>query len=143
MISLRDIITKLRQGGYKVTPQRRAVLRVICSSDEHLTPLALYNKVSKEQSGIGLVTIYRTIGILTELGLICEIHSENNRRSYLLRKPLVHHHHLVCNDCGAVVYFTDCDLSELEERLSRKTGYAIDNHLLEFSGRCQNCQSEA
>jgi len=140
MTGVRDIISKLRQSGYKVTPQRRAVLRVICNSEEHLTPLALYNEVHKDYPSIGLVTIYRTLETLSELGLICEIHSKGNRRSYLLRRPLVHHHHLICSDCGAVVYFTDCDLTDLEDRLSRETGFVIDGHLLEFSGHCQSCQ---
>jgi len=142
MAGIRSVIAGLKRNGYKATPQRLAILRVICDSDEHLTPLVLYNKVRKERPDIGLVTVYRTLEILTKLGLVCEIHF-GNHRSYLLRRPAEHHHHLICADCGAVVYFTDCDLSELEERLSRKTGFTIDSHLLEFSGHCRSCQKKA
>ena len=136
----KKIATILRQHGYKLTPQRRRVLNVIGRSREHLTPAAIYEMVRQELPGIGLVTIYRTLEILAELGLICEVHTGGNCRSYLMRRPSEHHHHLICSDCGTVVDFTDCDLSRLEQRLHRETGFKIENHLLEFAGQCQNCQ---
>ena len=91
----RKIATVLRQRGYKLTPQRRAVLSVIALSHEHLTPAAIYERVRQEHSDIGLVTIYRTLDILTRLRLICEVHAGGNCRSYLMRRPLEHHHHLI------------------------------------------------
>lgn len=139
----KEIIAKLRQRGYKLTPQRRAVLNVIATSQEHLTPAAIYNRAKQEHPSIGLVTIYRTLDILAELGAICEVNPEGSSRSYLIRKASEHHHHLICSDCGAVVDFTACDLDELEQRLSRKTGFKIEGHLLEFVGHCQKCQKAA
>jgi Fur family ferric uptake transcriptional regulator len=134
------IASILRQQGYKITPQRRAVLNTIALSHDHLTPAAIYKKVHEEHPGIGLVTVYRTLDILTELGLICEVHAEGNCRSYLMRRPSEHHHHLICSDCGTVTDFTDCDLSNLEQRLARETRFEIKGHLLEFTGRCHNCR---
>ncbi|MFC1848080.1 Fur family transcriptional regulator [Chloroflexota bacterium] len=130
----------LRRQGYKLTPQRRAVLNAIALNRDHLTPAEIHDKVRQECPGIGLVTVYRTLDILTELGLICEVHSGGHCRSYLMRRPLEHHHHLICSDCGTVTDFTNCDLSDLEQRLSGETGFEIDGHLLEFSGRCRGCQ---
>jgi Fur family ferric uptake transcriptional regulator len=130
----------LRQRGYKFTSQRRAVLNAIALSREHLTPSAIYEKVHREHPGIGLVTIYRTLEILEELGLICEVHVGGNCRSYLMRRPSEHHHHMVCSDCGAVIDFVDCDLDELEQKLSHETGFEIEGHLLEFLGRCSKCK---
>jgi Fur family ferric uptake transcriptional regulator len=80
--------------------------------------------------------------MLTELGLICEVHSGDNGRRYIIRRQAVHHHHLICSGCGSVVDFTDCDLSELGKRLSHETGFEMEGHLLEFYGRCQRCQTE-
>ena len=137
----KKIATLLRQHGYKLTPQRRAVLSVIALSHEHLTPAAIYEKVRQEHPNIGLVTVYRTLEVLTRLGLICEVHAGGNCRSYLMRRPTEHHHHLICSDCGTVVDFTDCDLSELEQRLSNETDFKIEGHLLEFVGQCQNCRN--
>ena len=133
----------LRQHGYKVTPQRRAVLHTIADSHNHLTPTAIYDRVRQGHPSIGLVTIYRTLDILAELGLICRVHIESGCRSYLMRRPSEHHHHLVCSGCGQVVDFTDCALSKLEQRLSQETGFEMEGHLLEFTGLCQACQKKA
>ena len=130
----------LRQHGYKLTPQRHVILDVIAHSQEHLTPGELYEKVRQEHPGVGLVTIYRTIGILANLGLICQVHVPGDSFSYMMRRPEEHHHHLVCSQCGKVADFTDCDLTGLEDRLSQGTGFEIQSHLLEFHGRCPDCQ---
>ena len=136
----RKMAAILRQHGYKLTPQRRRLLGVIALSHEHLTPAAIYERVQQGYPDIGLVTVYRTLEILSSLGLICEVHAGANRRSYLMRRPSGHHHHLICSECGAVTDFTDCDLGELEQRLSRETGFKIKSHSLELMGQCQKCQ---
>ena len=135
--------SRLRQQGYRLTPQRRAVLKVIAESPGHLTPAAIHDRVRREYPAIGLVTVYRTLAILAELGLICEVHAGGSCRSYLMRKPVGHHHHLICSECGAVVDFADCELEQLEERLSRATGFKVGGHLLEFLGLCPACQKRA
>jgi Fur family ferric uptake transcriptional regulator len=137
----KKLSTILRQRGYKLTPQRRAVIAAIAQSRDHLTPAEIHDRVRQEHPGIGLVTIYRTLDILAALGLICEVHSGGNCRSYLMRRPREHHHHLICSDCGTVADFTGCDLSELQYRLSARTGFQIEGHLLEFSGLCRSCQT--
>jgi Fur family ferric uptake transcriptional regulator len=133
------IVVMLRRHGYKLTSQRRKVINAIALSHEHLTPAALYEMLHQPYPDLGRVTIYRTLDILTKLGLICEVHTEGSR-SYLLREHSEHHHHLLCSDCGAVVGFTGCDLTRLEREVSQKTGFVIDRHLLEFSGRCPECR---
>jgi Fur family ferric uptake transcriptional regulator len=135
--------SRLRQQGYRLTPQRRAVLKVIAESPDHLTPAAIYDRVRREYPAIGLVTVYRTLAVLADLGLICEVHAGGSCRSYLMRKPVGHHHHLICSECGVVVDFADCDLKRLEERLSRTTGFKVGGHLLEFLGLCPVCQKQA
>jgi Fur family ferric uptake transcriptional regulator len=136
------VVAALRQHGYKLTPQRRAVMRTIVSSQDHLTPAAIYEKVHQDYPDIGLVTIYRTLQILTKLGLICELHAGDSCRSYTI-SALGHHHHLICSNCGVVVDFPGFELGEVEQKLSKETGFRIDGHLLEFIGLCQACQKEA
>ena len=132
----------LRQNGYKLTPQRHAVLRVIAGSSDHLTTMELYDRVHQECPGIGRVTVYRLLDILTELDLVCEVRGERMYRSYLMRRPTEHHHHLICSNCSRVIDFTDCDLSEMEKRLSQDTKFKINGHLLEFVGQCRKCIKE-
>ncbi len=136
------IAAKLRGHGYKLTPQRRVVIRAIASSQDHLTAAGIYERVHQAHPNIGLVTVYRTIGILAELGLICELHAGGSCHSYTLSSP-EHHHHLICSSCGMVVDFTGHDLGQLEQRLSLETGFEIEDHLLEFTGLCRACQKEA
>jgi len=133
----------IRHKGYKLTPQRLAVLKVVSLSHERLTPADIYKMVHQEYPNIGLVTVYRTLEILNDLGLICEMHTADGHRSYLLKRPSGHHHHLVCTDCGTVVDFADCGLGKLEKKLSEKTGFKIDSHTLELSGHCKECQKTA
>ena len=137
----RKVATTLRQHSYKLTPQRRVVMRTIVSTQDHLTPAAIYEKVHQDYPNIGLVTIYRTLEILTGLKLICELHAGDNCRSYTISAP-GHHHHLICSNCDKVVDFPSCELEEAQQNLSRQTGFRINNHLLEFVGLCQTCQTE-
>ena len=137
----RKVVAALRQHGYKLTPQRREVIRTITSCPDLLTPAAIHQKAHRDHPNIGLVTIYRTLEILTKLKLICELHTGDSCPSYTISAP-GHHHHLICDNCGKVIDFTGYDLSELEQRLSLETGFKIDSHVLEFFGLCQNCNEQ-
>ena len=137
----KEVVTTLRQHGYKLTWQRRVVIRTVVSTQDHHTPTAIYEKVHQDYPNIGLVTIYRTLEILAKLNLICELHAGGSCHSYTIAAP-GHHHHLICSNCGRVVDFTGCELEELQLSLSKETGFRIDGHLLEFIGLCQTCQKE-
>jgi len=143
MLTEKKITHTLREHGYKLTPARRLLIEVIAGSHEHLTPAEIYEKAREKDSSVSLVTTYRTLDVLSRLGLICEVYTEDHARSYLIRRPLEHHHHLVCSECGTVLAFTGCDLSALEEKLAHETGFHIDSHRLEFSGKCRECQKKA
>ncbi len=135
----RKVLAALRRHGYKLTPQRRAIVEVITSAKDCLTPATIHEKLRRTRPGIGLVTIYRTVEILVALGLVCELHTGGNHRSYTT-SITQHHHHLVCSSCGAVVDFAGYHLEQLEKNLSRESGFRIDSHLLEFVGLCRACQ---
>jgi Fur family ferric uptake transcriptional regulator len=129
----------LREHGHKLTPQRHIILKVIAASQDHLTPGVIYEKSRLENPNIGRMTVYRTLDLLRELNLVCRVHAEGKCRSYMMRRPTEHHHHLICSDCGKVVDFTDCSLIEMENKLSRASGFDIKGHLLEFYGLCRDC----
>ena len=133
----------LREHGYKLTPQRHIVLRAMASSRDHLTPEVIYEKSRVEDPGIGRVTVYRTLDLLSKLNLVCRVHAEGRCRSYMMRRPTEHHHHLVCSGCGKVIDFTNCSLIEMEKKLSQESGFDIRGHLLEFYGLCRDCISNA
>ena len=132
------LVSMLRKKGYRVTPQRRAILEVITKNRSHLSIAAIHDRVVKKHKDIGLVTVYRLIEVLLKLGLVCKVNVKGGT-DYILRRPQGHHHHLVCNECGKVVDFSNCDLGALEGELSAKSGFVISEHLLEFRGKCRLC----
>ena len=137
----KDITAELRKRGFKLTPQRKAIITMLCSCCEHLTPADIHARLHNKYPNIGLVTVYRTLELLQESGLLCEVHIGDSCRSYLKRqRPGEHHHHLVCRNCGRVADFTDCELDRLKQRLEQQTGFRISRHLLEFMGLCPQCQ---
>ena len=143
MIPAEKKVTRaIRDQGYKLTPARRSLIKVIAGSSSHLTPAEIYARARREDPALSLVTTYRTLDMLSRLGFICEVYTEDRSRSYLIRGPEEHHHHLVCSECGRVLDFTGCDLAALEEKLVKETGFHIDSHLLEFSGKCRACQKK-
>ncbi|MBI2908654.1 MAG: transcriptional repressor [Chloroflexi bacterium] len=136
----KEIAQRLKNKGYKLTSQRLAVLAAIASGEGHMTPEAVHERVRQVQPGVGLVTVYRTLNMLVDLGLVCEVHVGDSCRSFVI-SPAEHHDHLVCSECGKVVDFAGCGLGSLESRLAHETGFAIDSHLLEFLGRCPSCRN--
>lgn len=135
----RSVTAELRRHGYKLTHQRRAVIGTIIASRDHLTPARIYEKVSREHPDIGIVTVYRTLELLSRLGLICELHAGGACPTYTASNP-AHHHHLICSECGRVVNFMGHNLEPLENRLARESGFRIESHVLEFMGVCADCQ---
>ena len=138
-LTANKIAGMLRQRGYRLTPQRHAILKAIAATQDSLTTAEIYKKARIIHPKIGLVTIYRTINILTELQLICQINTKDQSKSYVMRRPIGHHHHLICVQCGRAADFSDCDLSDLENRISKGTGFEIEGHALELYGRCPSC----
>jgi Fur family ferric uptake transcriptional regulator len=133
-----EIISHLRKSGHKVTPQRILIINTVNASKELLTPSALYEKVRKIDPEMGEVTVYRTLNILSELGLICMLHTGENTHSYISR-PVEHHGHIICIQCGKVIDFANCNVGELEKSLIAETGFDIMEHRLDFYGKCKDC----
>jgi Fur family ferric uptake transcriptional regulator len=133
-------MTALRQAGYRQTQSRAAILQVLESCDDWLDVEAVHQRAKALCPGLGLVTVYRTLALLTGLGLVRRIHHEDGCHGYA-RAGYTHGHHLVCRDCHTVVEFPGGDdLGSLIRRLEGATGFAIENHLLELLGVCPACQ---
>jgi Fur family ferric uptake transcriptional regulator len=131
----------LRRRGYKLTRQRLSVIEAVISSKDSLTPAALYQKLHRDYPEIGLVTVYRTLGLLDELGLLCKIHTSGDCHTCTIGAP-ERHHHLICSGCGKIANFSCRSMAELERKLAKETGFAIKDHLLEFTGYCQSCRKD-
>ena len=134
-----DSMTKaLLTNGYRLTDARQAILDTLLTCKGHLSADELVERVRQNAPKVGRMTVYRTLDLLTELGLIRPVYQGTAAAHYILLEE-GHHHHLVCSRCKDVIEFKDCTLPEIEEIISRKYGFNIEGHLLEIYGRCQNC----
>jgi Fur family transcriptional regulator, peroxide stress response regulator len=136
---LQEIVEKLFQRGYRLTPQRMAVLRILADSREHLNIEEIFSRVHEEFPMISLATIYNTVTMLKDMGEVLELSFSSGGNRYDGNKPAPHPH-LVCERCGIVI---DPDLPALEElagKVSALTGYQITSHRLDFFGICPLCQ---
>jgi len=139
MQSENSIVQVLSHAGYRITRPRRAVIRALLEDDGYASPSEVRERAKSYYPTIGLVTVYRTLDLLSELGFVRRIHAEDGCRSYATANH-GHNHHLICRRCGAAVEFQGCDLSPFLERISQQTGYTVEDHLLELVGVCSNCQ---
>jgi len=129
----------LRDAGYRLTQPRMAILQVLEENEAGLTPEEMFQRGKALCPKLGLVTVYRTLELLGELGLVRRVHSEQRCHSYAIVGD--GHHHLICQDCHRVVEFPCEGLGDLLESVSLQTGYAITGHLLELTGLCPECRA--
>jgi len=139
MLSEQRILEELSQAGHRVTQPRRAVIRALLEDEGHHSPAEVRERAQDRCPTVGLVTVYRTLELLVDLGFARRIHTGDGCHGYAAATN-GHHHHLVCRQCGAAVEFEGCDLSSLLEQIGRATGYSVDEHLLELVGLCPACQ---
>ena len=139
-----NICNRLRNHSYKLTPQRQTILRTFLQHvDEHLSAEDVYMLVKHQYPDIGLATVYRTLDILADIGVLQKNDFGDGRSRYeFTRTDEHHHHHLICLRCGSVSEFDDDLLESLETIITKKTGFEVHDHDLKFYGHCQSCQKE-
>ena len=143
-ININELKDNLKEKGYKLTPQRRAILDIIIEKEgQHLTAEEIYDEVKKICPDIGLATVYRTVLLLEEINVIYKLDLNDGCSRY----ELVHsgeehrHHHLVCDKCKKVFEVQDDLLEELEERIEKTYRFKILDHSVKFFGICSDCCS--
>ena len=133
------ITDQLRSRGFRLTPQRLAILRILEESDCHMTPLEVYQRALLEVPGITEATVYRTLAFLTEQGLVLAAHIGSGQLVYEIAGS--DHHHLICRQCGQTLEIGHDLLESLYEKFMAETGYQIDSLHVTFFGLCKACQN--
>ncbi len=134
---------KLKNKGYKLTPQRKAILDVVMANQgKHLSTEDIYDIVRKDCPDIGLATVYRTLLLLSDLDVLSKINIDDGCVRYELN---IHeddhqHHHLICSNCGAILEVVDDLLEDLERRIENEFDFLIKDHKLKFYGICSKCK---
>ena len=133
-----DIAGELSKQGYRLTPQRLMILSAIENSDDHISAEEIYSQVVARYPNVNISTVYRTLELLTRLGLATESDLGGGRVRYHPAEK-GHHHHLVCQECGALIDLDESLLAPLKEALLREHNFVADLRHLAISGCCVNC----
>jgi Fur family transcriptional regulator, ferric uptake regulator len=132
----------LHTRGLRLTESRLAVLQVLAATAEHLKVAEVHRRARQIDGRVGLASVYRTMGLLAEMGLVKHVHLDHRHRHYASITE-DHSHHLVCTSCGLAVEFNDCRLERLERAIARRTDFEIEGHCMEFFGRCAKCRQQS
>jgi Fur family ferric uptake transcriptional regulator len=140
-VATTDWKSDLRQRGYRLTPQRQLVLEAV-GSLEHATPEGILCEVRRTASGVNISTVYRTLELLEELGLVSHAHLGHGSPTYHLADR--HHHiHLVCRDCTEVIEADQSVADALTSQLRSQFGFDTDMKHFAIFGRCAACTQKA
>jgi len=133
---------RLKAQGCKLTLQRRSVLDVLVEHcDEHLSTEELYDRVKKNYPEIGLATVYRTVQLFEDMGIIDRLNFDDGCSRFELTSSntVHHHHHLICEGCNKVFEVENDLLEEIESEIEKKYNFKIHDHNLMFYGHCKDC----
>ena len=127
-----------------------AILDFLSSTSKHMSAKEIYGALSKEYPGIGLSTIYRTLGLLARAGFLnkMDIGDGKSRYEFESGEKDKHHHHLICTSCGKIIDYSDYLDEEMdlvrktEKNLAKKYNFIVKDHNIDFYGLCKDCRRD-
>lgn len=134
------ITQKLRELGYRLTPQRVMIVDAIENSDHHISAEEIYGQVIARYPHMNISTIYRTMDLLKKLGLVTETNLGEGRVRYHSAEK-GHHHHLVCQKCGKIIDLDETLLFPLKSALRERHDFEADLRHLAIFGHCSHCKT--
>lgn len=134
-----QMLSKLREKKFRITPQRLAVLKTLAFSDGHPSVEEIYDGVKADFPTTSLATVYKTVTLLKQLDELLQLEFSDSGNRYDGNKPFPHPH-VICNECGAVIDLDLDVMSNISEEMAKKTEYDITSHRLDFYGVCPRCQ---
>ncbi|MCE5312186.1 MAG: transcriptional repressor [Nitrospiraceae bacterium] len=130
----------LQKKGLKLTKERFEILDQILASDRHFDPEELYEKMKANGSKASRASVYRTIPLLAECGIIQEVERISKHAHYEKIHNMPHHDHLICITCGSVTEFFSPTLEMLQSEICQKEKFKSMSHSLEIFGYCAKCE---
>jgi len=131
---------RLRERGYRLTPQRELILGAV-EQLGHATPEEVLAEVRTHSTAVNASTVYRTLEVLERRRLLTRMHLDGYHGYTVCDDG--HHHHLLCRSCGRVATVDARGVEAEIHKLAGQLDFRVDTHTLEFSGLCQSCQAEA
>lgn len=142
---LQRLAQRLTQSDYKLTPQRRMILRAFLEhAGQHLSADDVFGMVKPGHPEIGLATVYRTLDVLTEVGILRRTDLGDGRARYELagEDDRLQHHHLICRSCGRVEEVPGDLLDTVHAMIAVRHGFLTETHDVKFFGLCRDCRPD-
>jgi Fur family ferric uptake transcriptional regulator len=136
-----QVLEALRERGLRMTPQRRAIVREIMSTNGHISPPDVARRVRERVPGVNPSTIYRTLDLLENLGILTHAHLESGAEYHRIAEA--RHVHLICSNCGADDALSMGEADRLKSVITRHSGFAPDFTHFAISGLCEACQPQS
>jgi Fur family ferric uptake transcriptional regulator len=130
----------LRHRGLKVTRQREEIAQIFLGSPHHLSAEELYRQIRETHPEMGLSTVYRTLKLLVESGLVSRREFGDGITRYESVTGGGHHDHLICVNCGIIIEFENQKIEELQNEVAEKSDFTVLRHKLELYGYCRKCR---
>jgi Fur family peroxide stress response transcriptional regulator len=138
---LEELVEKLREREYRITPQRLAILRILSASHGHPSAEHIFDQIKAEFPTTSLATVYKTIARLKEMDQVLELGFADDSNRYDGNKPYPHTH-LICVKCRAIVDPDVEDLKILSQQIAQRAGFRVVSHRFDIYGVCPRCRSE-
>ncbi|HZT54541.1 MAG TPA: Fur family transcriptional regulator [Gaiellaceae bacterium] len=135
----RDLSGLLERNGLRATPRRLEVLEELAREPDDVTAQELWTRLRERDSGAGLATVYRTLALLSEAGVVDVLSHHGGGRCFRLCGE-AHHHHLVCERCHRVLEVEECGLGDWLDGVARRHGFLATDHRVEIAGLCADCR---
>jgi len=132
-----DVMALLRDRGLRMTPQRRAIVTEVMRAQGHISPAAIARKVQGEMPGVNASTVYRTLTLLEEVGVLSHSHLETGAEYH--RAEEAEHVHLTCGHCGADDALSLKEAHALQALIKQHHGFVADLTHFAITGRCAEC----
>jgi Fur family peroxide stress response transcriptional regulator len=133
-----SLVSKLKQHGYRLTPQRAAILRIFASSSDHPSIEQVYDQIKEQFPMMSLATVYKTVAVLKDQGEILELAFSNGSTRYDGNHPYPHPH-LICVRCHRIIDTEGIPLEKFALEMAKKNGYRLITHRLDIFGICPSC----
>jgi len=135
-----DWKSTLSQKGYRLSEPRKRIMELLESAEVALSPFQIHQELQQKDCELGLVSVYRTLELLTRLKLVTVVYDPQRNPGYIL-STTGHHHHIVCQECHKALEFSGSDdIDELVHRVEAETSFQVRDHLLQLFGLCPECQ---
>lgn len=131
----------LADKNLKMTPQRRLILDTMLKQTGHLSSEELYDKVKRRDSSVGQATVYRTLKLLNESGVIEPLDFADGVTRYEPSYGKEHHDHLICERCNKNIEILDETIERRQEQIAKEHGFKLSHHKMYLYGICSDCQN--